>query len=395
MNNRFLLTIAITLVAFAAMALVAWGFTSSAGPGFERDLPAAACDAAGRSDVPSEVRQMVARGFNLPGWTDEWPPRAPDESLLARLRAAGLTHVRLPIRAEMLSERFAGSPILPTQSLRQIDQAVSTLLRLNYAVSIDMHSGSGFGALLAKRPEEALAALKEVWTTIAARYAWTPPDRVLFEVLNEPDVPANIWNEQGPEVVRAIRKMAPEHTIVFGPAFYQRYEALSALTPLRESNIVYAFHYYDPMAFTHQGSSWSEGPLAHVRGVPFPAGLADVGPELTRLAREGHPSSVQELRKQFAEPWNAARIGRAFEDVARWMVKYRQPVILNEFGALSFAADPTSRAAWIRAVRQNAERFCIGWTHWDYADGFGFVRRQNGRETIDPAIGSALIDGIR
>jgi endoglucanase len=193
-NNRFLLTIAITLVAFAAMALVAWGFTSSAGPAFERDLPAAACDAAGRSDVPSEVRQMVARGFNLPGWTDEWPPRAPDESLLARLRAAGLTHVRLPIRAEMLSERFAGSPILPTQSLRQIDQAVSTLLRLNYAVSIDMHSGSGFGALLAKRPEEALAALKEVWTTIAARYAWTPPDRVLFEVLNEPDVPANIWN---------------------------------------------------------------------------------------------------------------------------------------------------------------------------------------------------------
>jgi endoglucanase len=43
-------------------------------------------------------------------------------------------------------------------------------------------------------------------------------------------------------------------------------------------------------------------------------------------------------------------------------------------------------------VRQNAERFCVGWTHWEYADGFGFVRRKNGVETLDSVIGSALID---
>ena len=61
-------------------------------------------------------------------------------------------------------------------------------------------------------------------------------------------------------------------------------------------------------------------------------------------------------------------------------------------GVLSYAAAPTSRASWIRAVRQNAERFCVGWTHWEYADGFGFVRRKNGVETLDPVIGSALID---
>ncbi len=380
------------LLSTIATAFVALSFTSAAGLALERDLPTAACDAAAGGGVPNQLRQMIARGFNLPGWTDEWPPRAPDEKLLAHLRTVGLTHVRLPIRAEMLSERFASSPIVATQSLRQIDLAVSTLLRLNYAVSIDMHSGDGFGALMAKRPNEALAALKEVWTTIAARYSSTPPDRVLFEVLNEPDVPAGSWNTQGPEVVRAIRKMAPEHTIVFGPAFYQRYEALTALTPLRESNIVYAFHYYDPMAFTHQGTTWSEGPLAHVRGVPFPAGLADVEPEMMRLRREGYTSSVQELRKQFSEPWDSARIGRAFEEVAQWMVRYRRPVIVNEFGVLSYAAAPTSRASWIRAVRQNAERFCVGWTHWEYADGFGFVRRKNGVETLDPVIGSALID---
>ena len=111
----------------------------------------------------------------------------------------------------MLSERFASPPIVATQSLRQIDLAVSTLLRLNYAVSIDMHSGDGFGALMAKRPDEALAALKEVWTTIAARYSSTPPDRVLFEVLNEPDVPAG-------RIAPGLSALQTQLQILFGSA---------------------------------------------------------------------------------------------------------------------------------------------------------------------------------
>jgi endoglucanase len=96
--------------------------------------------------------------------------------------------------------------------------------------------------------------------------------------------------------------------------------------------------------------------------------------------------------KDFRTPWTPQRIEAAFAGVAQWALRHRRPVIVNEFGALSFEASPAARAEWIHAVRSAAERFCFGWTHWDYADGFGFVKRRDGVETVDPRIAGALID---
>jgi len=42
-------------------------------------------------------------------------------------------------------------------------------------------------------------------------------------------------------------------------------------------------------------------------------------------------------------------------------------------------------------VRRAAERACIGWTHWDYADAFGFVRRVGDKEIPDQAVVRALL----
>jgi hypothetical protein len=56
-------------------------------------------------------------------------------------------------------------------------------------------------------------------------------------------------------------------------------------------------------------------------------------------------------------------------------------------------AAASDRARWLRAVRGAAESRCIGWAHWDYADGFGFVRRLGDREIADEAIVRALLGG--
>ena len=110
--------------------------------------------------------------------------------------------------------------------------------------------------------------------------------------------------------------------------------------------------------------------------------------------RNGGQLTGDEL-KAFREPRTTARIDEACMRVARWIGRHRRPAIVNEFGVLSFKAPPQSRAAWIRAVRAAAERFCIGWAHWEYADAFGFVRRENGTETLDPVAAPALIESLR
>jgi endoglucanase len=300
----------------------------------------------------------------------------------------------LPIRLEMLNERYS-APGEIERNFREIDRALDTLGGLGFAVSLDMHPGNRFEALHKSDPEEGLRLLIETWTRVASRYASRPADALFFEALNEPPVPVPVWNGQGPRLVAAIRAAAPNHTIVYGPANFQRYETLAELTPLDDRNLVYAFHFYDPMVFTHQGQTWSSDPLSFVQGIPFPASLREVEPELARLNREGRILSAQEVLKAFREPWTAARIEEAFAQVGRWVGRHRRPAIVNEFGVLSFKAPPQSRAAWIRAVRSAAERFCIGWAHWEYADAFGFVRRENGTETLDPVAGPALIEPLR
>ena len=193
-----------------------------------------------------------------------------------------------------------------------------------------------------------------------------------------------------------MRRLAPRHTLVLGPAQDQRIEALEALTPVADANVVYAIHFYDPMAFSHQGLDWSspEDPLSHFRGVPFPS--SPTHPAVValheRLVREGWKAAAASLREQLADAWNEAEIDRTFARAEAWSRRHGRAVIVNEFGVLSWQAPPADRARWLAATVRSAERHCIGWVHWDFADGFGFMRRDaDGHVMPDAAIIDALL----
>ena len=149
------------------------------------------------------------------------------------------------------------------------------------------------------------------------------------------------------------------------------------------------------MIFTHQGLDWSDDPLRYLQKVPFPARLADpsVTKLLDELAKQGRGDATALVKSALREPWTEDRIDAEITRAASWAERHRRPVIINEFGVLGWKAEASDRARWLRAVRRSAERHCIGWTHWDYADGFGFVRRIADREIPDETIVRALLDG--
>ena len=379
-------------IACLLLALVVADIGSAAA---QADATQRACDAQAASGVDARRLAALARGFNLTGWLDGPTVRRPDLTVLARLRERGFTHVRLPIMGEHVMEAFSSREHV-AQHLAELDRAIDTLIGLGFAVSLDMHPGDRFGRLHVAEPDKGLALLTALWRTLGQRYADRPSDKLLFEVLNEPHVAVPIWNRQGPLLVRTIREQAPRHTIVYGPAHYQRIDVLSDMAPLADPNVVYAAHFYDPMIFTHQGADWSdEDPLRHVGGVPFPLRASDdrIVSLLARLAGEGRVKAGALVLKDVAAPWTEARVARAIGEAATWATRHRRPVIINEFGVLGFKAAPADRARWLRAVRTAAEQHCIGWTHWEYADGFGFVRRVDGREIPDEAIVDALLGG--
>jgi endoglucanase len=71
-----------------------------------------------------------------------------------------------------------------------------------------------------------------------------------------------------------------------------------------------------------------------------------------------------------------------------WQAEYRRPLIVNEFGVLTHHAPPASRIQWLRAVVSFAEANCIGWTHWEFAQGFGLL---NDKKQLDEQAVRALL----
>jgi endoglucanase len=286
-----------------------------------------------------------------------------------------MTHVRLPTLGECLMSRFADAATMRA-AISDLQRAVDGLLRLDFAVSVDMHPGGEFAQLYRTDAEAAYSALADGWRRLARTLRALPADRVFGELLNEPPTDDSVWRPHAARLARELRSELPATTFIVEPAPFQRVEALAAWRPLDDANIVYAFHYYDPMAFTHQGLTWDRGsPLARLEGVPFPASRDDPSTLrlLERLRASGETELAQSIDRALETPWNRRAIDNQFAPLADWSRKHGAPVILNEFGVLRLKAERAARLEWLRDVREAAEARGFGWTHWEYGQAFGFL----------------------
>jgi endoglucanase len=369
---------------FPAIAVMA----ALCGPG------SAACAPPAASTVPAERLVLLQRGVNLPGWVDGQPGsgQPPSPEGLSALRAAGFTHIRLPVSPERLTGVDAAT------GFRQLDAALADLMRRGFFVSLDLHPASASERLLREAPDRAVDGLSALWTQIATRYRGIGADRIAFEILNETPLDAARWRPAATRLAAAIRAAAPDHTIIFGPHDQQQIDALRATAPLEDRNVVYAVHVYEPFAFTHQGMDWNgpDDPMAAVRGFPFPSSRDHpaVRGLMERLRREGRTASLREVTTHTETAWTAARLAGRIGLAGDWARQHGRPVIINEFGVLSWHAPRVDRIRWLATIRAAAEANCIGWTHWDFADGFGLATRLGGREQLDQEVVEALTRAV-
>lgn len=343
-----------------------------------------------REERKGAIPEMLRKGFNLP---DQAPQRAgeiPDKATLRTLYRLGMTHVRLPVTTEFLLPSFSG-PATISSAMDDLSQALDLLLGIGFCVSVDMHPGADFQALYGRDVKAAHGALLANWPVLARHLSRWPADRVCAELLNEPPTTDEIWRSFAEKLARAVRAQLPKNILIVGAAPFQRHEALASWTPLADSNVVYAFHYYDPMAFTHQAAEWDKGSAwSRMSGVPFPTREGD--PALLRLAAEagakGDAEAERVLKEMAARGWNAETIRAQFTPLEAWSAAHDAPVIVNEFGVLRWKAARADRLAWLAAVRAAAEQSGFGWAHWDYSTSFGLL---NEDRTLDRGVIQALL----
>nr|WP_321445889.1 cellulase family glycosylhydrolase [uncultured Cohaesibacter sp.] len=318
---------------------------------------------------------LLARGFNLPNWDPFYNGLKPDDALLIALKQQGLQHIRLPFDGEYLIAPYHDAETARNY-LDQLDETVTRLVGLGFAVTVDMHPGGNFQKLHNRHPDRAYDQLQEIWQHVVDKGRNWPRNKVYFELLNEPTPPQDVWWPQAQKLVSWLNEADKGRRLVVGPAVFQRHEPLETATPLKGEHVIYAIHFYDPFLFTHQAMTWAEGSfMSRLKQLPFPGSIDNpaVQKQIKIFSKANDMDAVKEIRNAYAEPWNAARIKTELAAVAAWSDQHQKPVIINEFGVLDFDVDRFARTDWLRAVRAAAEGHCLGWAHWDFSDGFAMV----------------------
>jgi aryl-phospho-beta-D-glucosidase BglC (GH1 family) len=251
-------------------------------------------------------------------------------------------------------------------------------------VIVDVHPSGEFKHTLAA-DASAGDAFVVFWEELAERFADTDPERVRLELLNEPEMPAELWEPLQSRLAAVVRAAAPGHTIVLCGAKWSGIDQLVAMQPVDDPNVVYNFHFYEPHQFTHQAATWGAPHWRDMKGLPYPASEEGVR---QALAGTTNPAAVNDITRYGQSGWGSEKVREEIGRAAEWArVHGGLTLSCNEFGVYMKAAAPEHRAAWIRDVREAIEAQQIGWTMWDYAGGFALVRDGKPIETVAEALG--------
>jgi endoglucanase len=302
------------------------------------------------------------------------------------LKAAGFDHVRLSINpALLIASPKTGT--LRAEPMAQLDKTVAQLLDAGLNVLLDIHAEEDWKAGLT-HGDDGASNLYSFWLNFAAHYAKSDPDRVFFEILNEPSMDDLYrWEGIQDRAVAMIRRVAPRHTIIATAAAWGHQDGLLAMEPVRDENVIYTFHDYDPMWFTHQGATWSTTSWAFTHGIPYPSTPQNILPVLNQ---EPDERVRLELERYGEDQWGPARVQVEIDAIAKWAEERNVPLYCGEFGAFKDHSDPKMRAAWINDTRSALESRHIGWAMWDYDGNFGLASKSSAGIVFDPAILQAL-----
>lgn len=330
------------------------------------------------------LSEWFAQVYDPRGYTKEHFATWTTSADIALIKSAGFDHVRLSVNPQPLMDaarRQHGTE----EYFAYLDAAMKMILDAGLAVELDVHPDSDFKARL--KEDEFVERFADFWRTVAQHYSSWDAERMFFEILNEPEMQDRYrWYGVESKLATAIRQGAPAHTIIAPGANWDDNSDMIFLEPLRDPNVIYVFHFYEPHIFTHQGATWGAFYWQWLKDLHYPS-----NPENAARVAESIPEAIHRLDviRYGQDHWDASRIDVEINQAADWAKRNGVPVVCNEFGVFR-QADPQDRSRWLTDVRTSLERHQIGWSMWDYSGSFGVVTKKDGKATLDPTTVKAL-----
>lgn len=331
-----------------------------------------------------------------------WPPFAGADSQvsaeeMANLRGLGLDFARLTVGPDI----FMTSHDRRSRDLAAIlIDRVSRFREASLNVIVDLHPTSRNPAYTGERLwEGAGASVFHRYIEVVAEISRTLrrfEEGVALELMNEPQAygfgASPRWRAMTQRMINASRREAPRLPLVVSGAYASAYEGLLELAPFADDRLIYTFHHYGPLSFTHQSVIDS---VRYVSGLPWPAGRGDRNAALAQAInridadrglsdaqRRGAAAVTREaLNAYFERNVDEQAINAEFDAVGQWADRNgiaRGAVLLGEFGVVRThrqyrGAAEDDRARWLHTIRTAAERNGFGWSVWVYRGDGGMA----------------------
>ena len=311
------------------------------------------------------------KGVNLGGWfsqcdhTEERYDTFIRDDDFAVIRSWGADHVRLPIDYELLEDKDA-QPL--EGGYARLQHVVDVCRENGLHLIFDLHKTAGFsfdanegeaGFFDSEKYQERFDCL---WEHIADRFGQNS-ELLAFELLNEITEQSYCaaWNRIAAECIRRIRGKAPDVPILVGGYWHNSARSVKDIAVPLDDHIVYNFHCYEPLIFTHQGANWIPGMDPAFR-IPVTAGFG----EMSEAAKANGAESFAGYDAYAPETTLSADYFRAFmEEAVRTAEERGVPLYCGEYGVIDRAA-PEQALVWFGMIHEAFESYGIGRAAWSY-----------------------------
>ena len=313
------------------------------------------------------------KGINLGGWlsqcdhTKETYDNFIVQDDLKRIAGWGLDHVRVPIDYDLVEDKDGNT--LP-DGYTYIDNVINWCREYGLNMVLDLHKTFGFsfddgededGFFDNEAYQERFYKLWEMMATRYGKYS----DMLAFELLNEITKKEyqDKWNEISKTCIERIRRIAPSTYILVGGYYNNSIESLPSLLPPADDHIIYNFHCYEPLIYTHQGAYWTEGMDQNFR-MSIKTSYYDMNEhskkqlsQITVGFKGLNPDNL--LGSEFFD--------MHFSEAVKIAEERNVPLYCGEYGVID-RADPKEAVMWYKMINSSFKKYGIGRACWTYKE---------------------------
>lgn len=270
---------------------------------------------------------------------DAWRSSFITEEDIKTISSWGCTCIRVPFNYRLICPEKGPLEILK-KGLSYLDKVIEWCEKHSIYCILDMHAAPGSqnhdwhsdstGSCELFDNKEYWDKYLKLWDHLSKRYK----DKEIiagYDILNEPVVPHEkepIVKKLYEDVIKVIRNNGDDHILFLeGNQWSQRIEFL---TEIKDTNICYSTHYYEPLHYTFN----------FIRELTYPGTV------------EGEKWDINKIKERTSEYYNS-------------ITKKKTPIYVGEFG-INARGDHYGETNWVKDVLTIFKENDYHWTYWTY-----------------------------